>query len=118
VAGASGDILDSFRRRLGVSVMDAHNARRLAGELLANWVNEDARGIAGFRLLYNEFTAKERAAFEFAVQSLAAAAIRDLARIYECEPRQVVERLGGGSGRRRPTASPPSEHWMGSWRDE
>jgi hypothetical protein len=74
--------------------MDADNARRLAGELLTNWVNEDARGIAGFRLLYNEFTAKDRAAFEFAVQSVAAAAIRELAGIYECEPSQVVERLG------------------------
>jgi hypothetical protein len=79
-------------------VIDTDDARRLAGDLLVAHVEHDAVGVAAISLVREHLTEDERPSYQamlqLAVHQLAADAILELAEVYACTPREVIDRLG------------------------
>jgi hypothetical protein len=79
-------------------VIDTDDAYRLAADLLVAHAERDARGVAAMTLVREHLAEDERqrynAMLQLAVQQIAADAINELAEIFHCSPREVIERLG------------------------
>jgi hypothetical protein len=79
-------------------VIDTDDARRLAADLLVAHAIRDAQGVASVSLVREHLAEDQRpgynAQLQLAVQDLAAEAINELAEVYACSAREVVERLG------------------------
>jgi hypothetical protein len=79
-------------------MIDTDDAHRLAGDLLVAHAERDAQGVASVSLVKEHLPADERpgynAQLQLAIQDIAADAINELAEIFYCTARQVIERLG------------------------
>jgi hypothetical protein len=79
-------------------MIDADDAYRLAGDLLVAHAERDAQGVAAMSLVREHLAEDQRpqynAMLDLAMQRIAADAINELAEIYHCTPREVIQRLG------------------------